>query len=44
MIQHAETVVQCRVDRAYDEKSGRITNINNWVVKVDREKLLEALS
>lgn len=44
MIQHAETVVQCRVDRTYDEKSGRITDINNWVVKVDREKLLEALS
>jgi len=44
MIQHAETVVQCRVDRAYDEKSGRITDINNWVVKVDREKLLEAYS
>ena len=44
MIQHAETVVQCRVDRTYDESSGRITDINNWVVKVDREKLLEALS
>ena len=44
MIQHAETVVQCRVDRTYDEATGRITDINNWVVKVDREKLLEALS
>jgi hypothetical protein len=32
------------VDRTYDESSGRITDINNWVVKVDREKLLEALS
>jgi hypothetical protein len=43
MIQHAETVVQCRVERSYDEKTGRITNIENWVVKVDREKLVEAL-
>jgi len=44
MIQHAETVVQCRVERSYDEKSGQITNIENWVVKVDRDKLVEALS
>ncbi len=44
MVQHAETIVQCRVDRTYDEKSGRITDITNWVVKVDREKLLETLS
>jgi hypothetical protein len=43
MIQHAETVVQCRVERSYDEKSGQITNIENWVVKVDRDKLVEAL-
>jgi len=44
MIQHAETVVQCRVERSYDEKSGQITDIENWVVKVDRDKLVEALS
>jgi uncharacterized protein YPO0396 len=44
MIQHAETVVQCRVERSYDDKSGQITNIENWVVKVDRDKLVEALS
>jgi hypothetical protein len=44
MIQHAETVVQCRVERSYDEKSGQITNIENWVVKVDRDRLVEALS
>ncbi len=43
MIQHAQTVVQCRVERAYDEKSGRITQIDNWVVKVDRDRLVEAL-
>jgi uncharacterized protein YPO0396 len=44
MIQHAETVVQCRVDRSYDEKSGQVTGIENWVVKVDRDRLVEALS
>jgi uncharacterized protein YPO0396 len=44
MIQHAETVVQCRVERSYDEKSGQISNIENWVVKVDRDRLVEALS
>jgi hypothetical protein len=44
MIQHAETVVQCRVERTYDDKSGQISNITNWVVKVDRDKLVEALS
>ncbi len=44
MIQHAETVVQCRVERSYDDKSGQISNITNWVVKVDRDKLVEALS
>jgi uncharacterized protein YPO0396 len=44
MIQHAETVVQCRVERTYDDKSGQIANIENWVVKVDRDKLVAALS
>ena len=44
MIQHAETVVQCRVERGYDEKTGQVTQIENWVVKVDRDRLLEALS
>ena len=44
MIQHAETVVQCRVERDYDDRSGQVTRIENWVVRVDRERLLEALS
>lgn len=44
MIQHADTVIQCRVGRSYDEKSGQVDNIENWVVKVDRDKLVEALS
>lgn len=43
MIQHAETVVQCRVERSYDEKSGTVTDIQNWVVRVDRDRLVEAL-
>jgi len=44
MIQHAETVIQCRVGRTYEESSGQITHIENWVVKVDRDKLVEALT
>jgi len=43
MIQHAETVVQARVERAYDDRSGNVTHIENWCVKVDRERLAEAL-
>lgn len=43
MIQHAETVVQARVERSYDERSNIISNIENWVVRVDRDKLVEAL-
>ncbi|MFT4175870.1 MAG: SbcC/MukB-like Walker B domain-containing protein [Luteolibacter sp.] len=44
MIRHAETVVQCRVERRYDGKGGAISDIENWVVKVDRDKLAAALS
>jgi uncharacterized protein YPO0396 len=44
MIQHAETVVQCRVERNYDEKSGHLTHIENWVVRVDRDRLLDTLA
>ncbi|MDB6077021.1 MAG: hypothetical protein JWO82_768, partial [Akkermansiaceae bacterium] len=43
MIQHAETVVQARVERNYDDRSGTVTGIENWCVKVDRERLVEAL-
>jgi hypothetical protein len=43
MIQHAETVVQCRVHRTYDEASGQIQNIENWCIRVDRERLIENL-
>ena len=43
MVQHADTVVQCRVERAYDEKTGIPNAIENWVVKVDRDRLAAAL-
>lgn len=43
MIQHAETVVQCRVSRSYDEVSGQVQNIENWCIRVDRDKLIETL-
>lgn len=44
MIQHAQTVVQAKVERAYDDKSGTVTSIRNWCVRVDRKRLIEALS
>ena len=44
MIQHAETVVQCRVARTYDESSGQVQNIENWCIRVDRDRLVETLT
>jgi len=44
MIQHAQTVVQAKVERAYDDQSGSVTSIRNWCVRVDRKRLIEALS
>ncbi|WP_367871395.1 SbcC/MukB-like Walker B domain-containing protein [Luteolibacter sp. Populi] len=44
MIQHAQTVVQAKVERAYDEQSGNVTHIRNWCARVDRKRLIEALS
>jgi uncharacterized protein YPO0396 len=43
MIQHAETVVQCRVARTYDEATGQVQNIENWCIRVDRDRLVESL-
>ncbi|WP_193213009.1 SbcC/MukB-like Walker B domain-containing protein [Luteolibacter marinus] len=44
MIGHAETVLQCRVERSYDgSRNGAVADIENWVVKVDRDRLAEAL-
>jgi uncharacterized protein YPO0396 len=42
MIEHAETVVQCRVERAY-ETSGAVKDIQNWVVRMNRDRLREVL-
>lgn len=44
MIQHAQTVVQAKVERSYDEQSGNVTGIRNWCARVDRKRLIEALS
>ncbi|QJE97282.1 SbcC/MukB-like Walker B domain-containing protein [Luteolibacter luteus] len=44
MIQHAQTVVQARVERTYEEKTGNVTGIRNWCARVDRKRLIEALS
>jgi len=44
MIEHAETVVQCRVERGYHEKTGAVNQIENWVVRVNRERLREVLA
>ncbi|MCB1225484.1 MAG: hypothetical protein KDK99_06710, partial [Verrucomicrobiales bacterium] len=41
MFQHADTVVQCRVERGYDEQAGHITQIENWVVRVEGRRLAE---
>lgn len=44
MIEHADTVVQCRVERDYNEATGAVRRIENWVVRVNREKLRAALA
>ena len=44
MIEHADTVVQCRVERVYDDASGAVKDIQNWVVRVDRDRLREAFA
>lgn len=45
MIEHAETVLQCRVERSYDSaRNGAVADIENWVVKVDRERLTEVMA
>ena len=44
MIEHADTVVQCRVERTYDDATGSVSDIQNWVVRVDRDRLREAFA
>lgn len=41
MFQHADTVVQCRVERGYDDSNEQVTHIENWVVRVEGSRLLE---
>jgi uncharacterized protein YPO0396 len=41
MFQHADTVVQCRVERSYDGKTEQVTKIENWVVRVEGARLAE---
>lgn len=41
MFQHADTVVQCRVERGYDDKNEQVTRIENWVVRVEGARLME---
>jgi uncharacterized protein YPO0396 len=43
MFQHADTVVQCRVERSYDEATEQIQNIENWVVRVEGSRLAELM-
>ncbi|HBJ86687.1 MAG TPA: hypothetical protein DDZ88_23090 [Verrucomicrobiales bacterium] len=43
MFQHADTVVQCRVERGYDEANEQVTNIENWVVRVEGNRLAELM-
>ncbi len=43
MFQHADTVVQCRVERGYDKANEQVTNIENWVVRVEGSRLAELM-
>jgi hypothetical protein len=43
MIDHADTVIECRVDRKRDGQ-GRDIHIENWVVPWNKDKLLQALA
>lgn len=43
MIDHADTVIECRVDRKRDSQ-GRDIHIENWVVPWNKDKLLQALA
>jgi uncharacterized protein YPO0396 len=43
MFQHADTVVQCRVERTYDEQTEQVQNIENWVVRVEGSRLAELM-
>lgn len=42
MAGHADTIIQCRVERSWSEKDV-ITGIENWVIRVNRDRLQEVL-
>ncbi len=42
MAEHAETIIQCRVERTWDERDV-IRGIENWVIRVNRERLQEVM-
>ena len=42
MAAHADTIVQCRVERTWERDT--ITGIENWVIRVDRDRLQEILT
>jgi uncharacterized protein YPO0396 len=43
MATHADTIIQCRVERSWDSRDV-VSSIENWVVRVNREQLSEALA
>lgn len=43
MFQYADTVIQCRVERSYDEDTEQVRNIENWVVRVEGSRLAELM-
>ena len=42
MAAHADTIIQCRVERTWDDRDV-ISGIENWVIRVNRERLQEVL-
>jgi hypothetical protein len=43
MAAHADTIIQCRVERTWDARDV-VSGIENWVIRVDRDRLQEVLS
>ena len=42
MAEHADTIIQCRVERTWDDRDV-INGIENWVIRVNRERLQEVM-
>lgn len=43
MAAHADSIIQCRVERSWDDKD-HVRSIENWVIRVDRDRLQEVLT